>query len=611
MNLLQGVCKMVFTLGLVLILAGAAQIPQPAWASMEDAAVFYDELKQQGEWVDYGDYGPVWYPTKVQENWRPYVDGRWTPSEEGHVFETQEPWGPTTYHYGNWMPTKEYGWVWVPGRTWYPNTVNWRTSPESEAPETSYIGWAPIPPPNYTPAPGYYPQDYSGSGNYGGGLDSLLTSPFWIFIKAASFLLGFGSPYAPNYSYWNSNALISPVYVPYYYTRTIIVNNYYTPAYYPAGYMVGGVGYYNWGPPIPYVSRVTRIKQVTINNYMQQVNIYQRRNVVPPPAFLASHPYFRDTLPPAMINHQPLPLGSRFQGAHVARANLVQPNLVNASVIKNAPGIPGAIPKAQMEAGPWQRGVPGAALPASAMIKPNRLMEERLKKIPASQRLEPVSPTARKWTVPQTTMPQTPAAAVVQPGSIKKQYRGPEPTTATPWTPSATPPGVAPYRHGPQGTPQVVTPGQPVVPQESWGRKKRMPTASEGIVPATSGPSQTVAPREKFKPREYQPGPWGKHEQSPQAVVTPGQYPRQRQPVYCPPGTPSTSATPSGVQPQPQIQRHPQPQVYRQPQPPPQPQVQQQPQIRPAPHYQPQPQVQPRPQAPQKQQDKKYNQQNQ
>jgi hypothetical protein len=135
--------------------------PGRRWASMEDAALFYDELSQHGEWVDYENQGPVWYPTQVQENWRPYVDGRWTPAEEGQVFETQEPWGWATYHYGNWMPTEEYGWVWVPGRTWYPNTVTWRTSPESESPEASYIGWAPIPPPNYTPQPGYYPEGYT------------------------------------------------------------------------------------------------------------------------------------------------------------------------------------------------------------------------------------------------------------------------------------------------------------------------------------------------------------------------------------------------------------------------------------------------------------------
>ena len=94
MNLQQGFSKIALALGLVLILAGAALAPRPAWASMEDAAIFYDELKQEGQWVDYGDYGPVWYPTQVQENWRPYVDGRWTPSEEGYVFETQEPWAP-------------------------------------------------------------------------------------------------------------------------------------------------------------------------------------------------------------------------------------------------------------------------------------------------------------------------------------------------------------------------------------------------------------------------------------------------------------------------------------------------------------------------------------
>ena len=161
------------------------------------------------------------------------------------------------------------------------------------------------------------------------------------------------------------------------------------------GFIGGGGGYYNWGPPIPYVARVTRMNPTTITNYMQQVNIYQRRNIVPAAAVLARHPYWRDVMPPAMLSRQPLALGSRFQGGHVARANLVQPNLVNATMIKNAPGIPGTIPKARLagpEAGPWRRGVPGAALPASSLIRPNRQTAEHWRNIPAPQRLEPVSP---------------------------------------------------------------------------------------------------------------------------------------------------------------------------------------------------------------------------
>jgi hypothetical protein len=579
MKLQQGFCKMVVALGLALILVGVALVPRFAWASMEDAAIFYDELKDQGEWVDYGNYGPVWYPSQVQENWRPYVDGRWTPSQEGYVFETQEPWGYATYHYGNWMPTREYGWVWVPGRTWYPNTVAWRNSPDSVGPDNSYIGWAPIPPPNYNPAPGYYPPNYSGTGYYGGGVDSLLTSPFWIFVRAASFLLGFNSPYAPSYSYWGCNCLVPTQAVPYYYTRTVIVNNYYSPTYYPAGHIATG-GYYNWGPPIPYVSRVTRIRQATINNYMRQANFYHLRNVAPPPGVLARRAYFRDVLPPAMLHQQPLPRGARIHAAHVARANLVRPNLVNAQMIKNPPSFSATIPKAHMETGPWHRGVPGAALPTSAMVQPNQQMQKNMRNIPASRQITPVSPSARHWNVPQA-----PAAAVVQPQGTPR-HRGPGVTSV----PGPTTPGAVPYGQGPKQTPQTITHGTPGTPQATM-------------------------PQQRYNPQQYQSGPWGKHVQTPQTTGTPGQYPRQRQMQTSIPGTPpATSAVPQQnvpprqyrtQQPQPQHQpapyaTQPQRQAPYQPQPKKQAPVQTQPQMHRQPPYQ-QQQVQRQPQQVQRQ----------
>ncbi len=601
-----GFLKVALSLSLAFILVGAAQVPQSAWASMEDAAIFYDELKQHGDWVDYGEQGPVWYPTKVQENWRPYVDGRWTPSEEGHVFETQEPWGHATYHYGNWMPTQEYGWVWVPGRTWYPNTVNWRTSPESEGPDTSYIGWAPIPPANYTPSPGYYPEGYSGGGPYRGSLENLTTAPFWIFIKAANFLLGFSQPYAPSYSYWGSNYLVPVQAVPYYYRRTVIVNNYYTPGYYPAGYIAGGVGYYNWGPPIPYVARVTRINQTVINNYVQQTNIYQYRNVAPPPEVLARRSYFRNVLPPAMVARQPLPQGVPYRGGHPARASLVRPNLINANVVKDVPAISAAIPKVQPGAGgAWQRGVPGAALPSSAVMTPNQQMGDQIRKIPGHQRLEPVSPSARKWQVPQT-----PGAEVVQPAPVHKRPRGPE-MTATPGAQTSITPPTASHRlrPAPQGTPEAGSPWQPGPHQDTAGRSRK-PAPLEGLTPGTPGsPPQVGAPPERFKPRDRQPGQWGKYEQSPQTVVTPSPSPRQRQMQTSPPGSlPSTTASPpqdwpqrrpraqQPQQQQPQVMQTPQPQprMQRQVQPP---QPQMQPQGQSAPQPQMQRRMQPPPQA--------------
>ena len=122
-----------------------------ARAASEDVAMFYDDLSQYGQWVEVEKYGAVWQPTQVPEDWRPYTNGRWVPTTDGNVFESEEPWGWATYHYGNWMPTESNGWVWVPGRTWYPSTVDWRTSPESEPVDTSYVGWAPTPPPDYVP----------------------------------------------------------------------------------------------------------------------------------------------------------------------------------------------------------------------------------------------------------------------------------------------------------------------------------------------------------------------------------------------------------------------------------------------------------------------------
>ena len=38
---------------------------QPVWADNSEVSMFYDALAPHGNWVDYGKYGPVWYPTKV------------------------------------------------------------------------------------------------------------------------------------------------------------------------------------------------------------------------------------------------------------------------------------------------------------------------------------------------------------------------------------------------------------------------------------------------------------------------------------------------------------------------------------------------------------------
>jgi hypothetical protein len=545
--------KITMLVSLTLILTYVVQDPPSAWASMEDAAIFYEELDQHGEWVEYGNHGPVWYPTQVQENWRPYVDGRWTPAEEGYVFETQEPWGWATYHYGNWMPTEEYGWVWVPGRTWYPNTVTWRTSAESASPNESYIGWAPIPPPDYTPQPGYYPEGYYGGAPYRGPLENLVTAPFWIFVKAASFLLGFSQSYAPTYSYWGCNCLVPPPVVPYYYNRTVVVHNYYTPNYYPRGILGAGRGYYNWGPPLPYVSRVTRIKQVTINNYMRRVHVYQRRNVAPPPGLMARRSYFRQVVPPALVKHHAFPRGVRVRDVQAARGNLARPHLVNAKVIKGAPHIPGTIPKTRMtkgKSGQWHRGVPGAALPASAMMRSNQQMKNHLKKIPSSQRIDPVSPRARKWQAPQT-----PGAAAGQPAALH-QRRGPQPTPGKAVAPSAATPRTAPpgMRQGTQGPHKTATHTDRGAHQKMQGQRQKTPS-TKGVAPKASPSAQAGVPQQRAKsgkqPQQGKPqqGTWTRRKATPQAGVAQGQPAGQAHRARSTPGTPkSPTATPVRAQ---------------------------------------------------------------
>ena len=100
---------------------------------------FYDSLGPYGEWVQDPDYGYVWHPTNVDENWAPYTDGYWAYTDSGWTWVSYEDYGGVVYHYGRWTNLPGEGWVWVPGYTWAPAWVSWRTNDD-------YVGWAPLPP---------------------------------------------------------------------------------------------------------------------------------------------------------------------------------------------------------------------------------------------------------------------------------------------------------------------------------------------------------------------------------------------------------------------------------------------------------------------------------
>lgn len=358
-----------------------------AWAGHEDAALFYEELAQYGNWVEYGTYGPVWYPTRVTENWRPYLDGRWVPTEGGWVFETSEPWGWAVYHYGNWMPTEEYGWVWVPGRTWYPSTVAWRSSEE-------YIGWAPIPPPGYVPPPAYYPP-----GGYYSGIPvlDLITAPFWIFAQAVNFLLGFGLPYAPTYSYYNCGCLVPFAMYPTIYPRTFWITEYYYPAYAPGAYFF-------FGPSFPYVSRVCRVPLVRITTYVREVNIITYRNVLPPRQVWERRPYIREVLP-ASVREGRWEVRRRAELRPPER--LVRPDVMpRPRELPALPKIERVTPKARVASEVTRPPVEGFRPPER--LRPREVRPPEVTRPPVERRPEVPERLRREGRPPEVTPPPAP-----------------------------------------------------------------------------------------------------------------------------------------------------------------------------------------------------------
>ena len=100
---------------------------------------FYTQLAPYGSWVEV-DYGVVvWRPTIIRTNWSPYNVGRWVWTYDGWYWDSYEPFGHITYHYGRWYYDDYYGWLWYPDYEWAPAWVEWRY-------DNNYIGWAPLHP---------------------------------------------------------------------------------------------------------------------------------------------------------------------------------------------------------------------------------------------------------------------------------------------------------------------------------------------------------------------------------------------------------------------------------------------------------------------------------
>lgn len=121
---------------MALLLSSASRANAASDVSVD---LFYNALGEQGQWLETTDYGYVWQPSDVAEDWRPYTDGNWIYTDAGWTWDSEEPYGWAVYHYGRWVEMEETGWAWVPDTEWGPAWVSWRRSPK-------HIGWAPLPP---------------------------------------------------------------------------------------------------------------------------------------------------------------------------------------------------------------------------------------------------------------------------------------------------------------------------------------------------------------------------------------------------------------------------------------------------------------------------------
>ncbi len=126
-----------------------------SWDRVPSEIRYYaDELDNHGRWVQSEEFGSVWQPTGVAEDWRPYYQGRWAPYSGGMTWVSDEPWAYVAYHHGRWHWSLGIGWCWIPGVHYSPAWVAWNRTP-------GYYGWAPL---------GYYNTPcHWGYGAWGGG----------------------------------------------------------------------------------------------------------------------------------------------------------------------------------------------------------------------------------------------------------------------------------------------------------------------------------------------------------------------------------------------------------------------------------------------------------
>lgn len=123
----------------VIVLLSFMTVQLKAMTEYGGDGYFYTALAPYGQWIELNDGMTVWQPTMMPRNWEPYTIGRWEWTDDGWYWDSDEPFGYITYHYGRWYNDEYYGWIWVPDDQWAPAWVEWRN-------DDDYVGWAPLSP---------------------------------------------------------------------------------------------------------------------------------------------------------------------------------------------------------------------------------------------------------------------------------------------------------------------------------------------------------------------------------------------------------------------------------------------------------------------------------
>jgi len=110
------------------------------------------DLDEYGAWETAPEYGAVWYPANVGEDWAPYRNGYWTEvGIWGPTWVDAAPWGYAPFHYGRWAHIRGR-WGWCPGGyvarpVWAPALVGWIGGPGWRVANnhgSPVYGWVPL-----------------------------------------------------------------------------------------------------------------------------------------------------------------------------------------------------------------------------------------------------------------------------------------------------------------------------------------------------------------------------------------------------------------------------------------------------------------------------------